>query len=235
MIWTGSHLTISFSHQDESVIINEIFVSEEAVLAQGGAHLRSDWDQFLREAGVTDHLIIQDPDPALRLLLEQFGFRGAAGCLREMRYAPQTPLPRPVFGSIRPGGFSAESLIRLADGREIPACELDLGDELREGGTLIEIIEGFITSTCRCESGSVSALSAVWDGEAWVRVADHPDFTPEYSPEGVRTFFLTSRTNRIQMGDRIFTDSWETDAARQERLSMLPYVLSVLNRGSADE
>lgn len=233
MRWSGLHLKISFDSDDSGIRITDFRADDEAVQAQGGAHLRADWDRFLREVGTGSRLTLQDPDPAFRLLLEQFGFRGATGPGQAMRYDPHSPLPLPVFLSVRPGGFSAGSLIRLADGRWLPACELDVGDELDEGGTLTEIIEGLISETCRCEAGSVSALSAVWDGRAWVRVAEHPDFTPEHAPEGVRTFFLTTRTHRVRMGERVFTDSWETEAARQERLSMLPYVLSVLNGGSA--
>jgi hypothetical protein len=234
MRWSGAHLTIGFDPDDDGVSITDFRADDEAVQAQGGAHLRADWERFLRDVGTRSHMTLRDPDPALRILFEQFGFRGATGPGREMRYDPQTPPPLPVFLSVRPGGFSAGSLIRLADGRCLPACELDVGDELDEGGTMTEIIEGLISETCRCESGSVSALSAVWDGCAWVRVADHPDFTPEHRPEGVRTFFLTTRTHRVRVGERVFTDSWETEAARQERLSMLPYVLSVLNGTSAD-
>lgn len=234
MRWTGAHLTISFDLHDHGMNITDLRTDDEVVQAQGGAHLRADWERFLRDVGTRSHMTLRDPNPELRILLEQFGFRGATGPGRQMRHDPQSPAPLPVFLSVRPGGFSAESLIRLADGRWLPACALDVGDELDEGGTLTEIIEGLISETCRCEAGSVSALSAVWDGRAWVRVAEHPDFTAEHAPEGVPTFFLTTRTHRVRMGDRVFTDSWETEAAREERLSMLPYVLSVLNGVAAD-
>jgi len=151
-----------------------------------------------------------------------------------MRYAPETPLPLPVFLSVRPGGFTAESPIRLLDGQEIAVSALDVGDEVSEGGVVTEIIEAIISETCRCEAGQVSAMSAVWDGRGWVRVAEHPHFLPEHHPDGVRAFFLTTQTHRVRMGEWIFTDSWETDAAREERFSMAPHILALLNGRVAD-
>lgn len=235
MRWSGEHLKITYGLEPGRLVLRAIDVDPSALLSQGTARIRQDWAAFLERVASGRAIELHDPDPSQRLLLELIGFRGDVGLGGVMRFRPDLPRPRPVFGAVRPGAFSEDTLIRLEDGREAPARDLDVGDRLDQGGMITEIIEGLISETARCASGCVSALSAVWDGQAWVRVTNHPDFTPEPRPEGARFLFLTTERHVVRMGEHLLTDSWETEAARAERFDMQPEVLRVLNGANADE
>lgn len=214
--------------------MRSLSVAPDAAYAQGTVHLVRDWDAFRSLIGECGPVELRDPDPALRILLERIGFRGGVGPGAVMRIRPDSPLPLPVFGSVRPGGFEASCLIRLASGEEVPAGDLDVGDRVADGGLVTEIIEGLISRLARCETGAVSALNAVWDGSGWVRTPDHPAFEPEERSEGARCVFLTTQRHLVRMGGHLFTDMWETEEARSERFEMQPEVLRVLNGGAPD-
>lgn len=229
------HLEITFELETGPVVLRAMEVKPSGLLSQGTAQIRQDWADFLGCIGAVRAMELRDPDPSQRLLLELIGFRGSVGPGSVMRYRPDQPAPLPVFGAVRPGGFSVGTLIGLEDGREVPAGDLDVGDRLDQGGMITEIIEALISETARCTSGCVSALSAVWNGQAWVRVANHPDFTLETRQDGVRFVFLTTETHLVRMGKHLLTDSWETEAARAERFDMQPEVLRILNGAHTDD
>lgn len=235
MRWSGAYLKITYTQDAGRVVLRKVEVDPSALLSHGTVRIRQDWAAFLSHVGTEPDIELRDPDPSQRLLLELIGFRGDVGHGADMRYSPDLPAPLPVFCAVRPGGFSEETLIRLEDGREAPARDLDVGDRLDQGGMISEIIEGLISETARCASGRVSALSAVWDGQAWVRVTNHPEFTLETRQDGVRFVFLTTETHLVRMGEHLLTDSWETEAARAERFNMQPEVLRVLNGADADD
>lgn len=233
-VWAGTHLEITYDLARRGAVLRSLSVTPSSVYAQGTSHLLEDWRGFLRQIPTDGPVELRDPDPDLRVLLETFGFRGGVGPGRVMRLRPGTEPPPPVFGSVRPGGFEAGCLIRLASGEEVPARDLDVGDRVADGGVVTEIIEGLISRVARSEAGLVSALNAVWNGSGWVRVPDHPAFEPEERPSGVRCLFLTTERHLVRAGGRLFTDMWETGAARAARFGMQPEVLRILNGGAPD-
>lgn len=234
LVWGGTHLEISYDLTSGGAVLRSLSVAPSSVYAQGTSHLLEDWRGFLDHVGTDGSVELRDPDPALRVLLEAFGFRGGVGPGQVMRLRPEVEAPLPVFGSVRPGGFEAGCLIRLASGEEVPARDLDVGDRVAVGGVVTEIIEGLISRVARSEAGLVSALNAVWDGSGWVRTPDHPAFEPEERPSGVRCLFLTTERHLVRAGGYLFTDMWETEAARAERFGMQPKVLAILNGRGPD-
>ncbi|KKO01930.1 hypothetical protein LCGC14_0112850 [marine sediment metagenome] len=106
------------------------------------------------------------------------------------------------------GCFAPDTPVTMADGTTKPICEVEIGDEIAEGGIVLVLGDFYVNDVYHLEGVRVTASHVVKNDKGWTRVKDDPRAIAEL-PRWQRTCNLITSNNRMICGGILFADQTE--------------------------
>lgn len=106
------------------------------------------------------------------------------------------------------GCFAPDTPVTMADGTTKPICEVEIGDEIAEGGIVLVLGDFYVNDVYHLEGVRVTASHVVKNDNGWTRVKDDPRAIAEL-PRWQRTCNLITSNNRMICGGILFADQTE--------------------------
>jgi len=106
------------------------------------------------------------------------------------------------------GCFAPDTPVTMADGTTKPICEIEIGDEIAEGGIVLVLGEFYVNDVYHLEGVRVTASHVVKNDDGWMRVSEDPRAVAEL-PRWQKTCNLITSNNRMICGGILFADQTE--------------------------
>ena len=106
------------------------------------------------------------------------------------------------------GCFAPDTPVTMADGTTKPICEVEIGDEIAEGGIVLVLGDFYVNDVYHLDGVRVTASHVVKNDKGWTRVKDDPRAIAEL-PRWQRTCNLITSNNRMICGGILFADQTE--------------------------
>lgn len=233
MIFTFSGKDISLEYEvgaGEATIIS-MTVNDASYLKPGVSHLVKDMLTFmaLAERLGLQTVMVKPDRSAMRLAFEEIGFRGDT----VMTLQPDLAAPDVMLDYGRPGGFSPDVQISLADRRTIPADLLDIGDVVLGGGEVVEILRAKVKFALQSVLGLTSCLVIHIGTNGRQPLRNYEASEVIDFPDGIEMIFVATSNHCLCVNGIWLEDMWGSDARAKNRRISVGQVIQALNENDA--
>ncbi|MCE6958091.1 hypothetical protein LAZ40_03345 [Cereibacter sphaeroides] len=169
-----------------------------------------------------------------RMLLARFGFfleqdrmvlrRGDPAAVLRAR------LDAATLEEMTTCAFDPDCPVRMADGTFRMIGELDVGEEVAEGGLVTAVMRGRHRSGVLLDGLGMGINTAISLEGGWIRVSDHPRAVPFHREAGAEGVSVATLNHRLRIGPWLCADFFETNSRMAELSALSDLALAAMNR-----